>query len=381
MFKKAAALITPLVLVAVTAGAVLLKMHKKERPELIVSGAIESQEIQVGSKVGGRITAVLVAEGDMVAPGQTLVRFDVESLMAEQRLQEARVEQALAYLSKLEAGYRPEEIEQAEAAAGRELAALEALRNGARVQEIEQARFDLAGAKADLENARITHERINSLYLQGVESRQRRDEAHSRLEQASARVASLDQRAALIAEGTRAEELRAAEARYRQARANAQMLRAGYRSEDIADARARVREAQAALARLKIQVAEGEVKAPAACRVETLSVRPGDLMAAGAPIAKLLEQDQLWVQVYVPEPELGRVKVGQRAQVTIDTFPDRSFAGTVERIADEGEFTPRNVLNRSERSHQVFAVKVAVDNSAGLLKPGMAADVRLAVKE
>ena len=124
-------------------------------------------------------------------------------------------------------------------------------------------------------------------------------------------------------------------------------------------------------------MSELEVKAPADAFIEVLQVRPGDLIAAGAPVATLVEVDRLWVRVYVPEPELGFSQLGKEVSITVDSFAKESFKGTIEQISSRGEFTPRNVQTREERTHQVFAVRVRLDNSAKKLRAGMAADVSI----
>ena len=110
--------------------------------------------------------------------------------------------------------------------------------------------------------------------------------------------------------------------------------------------------------------------------IESLDLRPGDLVAANQPVARMLEPSQLWVRVFVPEPQLGRVKVGQRASLTVDTFPGREFAAKVVEIRTQAEYTPRNVQTLDQRMDQVFGVKVSID-PVPELKPGMAATVRL----
>ncbi len=110
--------------------------------------------------------------------------------------------------------------------------------------------------------------------------------------------------------------------------------------------------------------------------IESIDLRPGDLVGANQPVARMLEPSQIWVRVYVPEPELGRVRVGQKAQLTVDTFPKKEFSGRVVEIRTQAEYTPRNVQTLDQRMDQVFGVKVAID-PVPELKPGMAASVRL----
>ncbi|HET9234021.1 MAG TPA: HlyD family efflux transporter periplasmic adaptor subunit, partial [Candidatus Eisenbacteria bacterium] len=151
----------------------------------------------------------------------------------------------------------------------------------------------------------------------------------------------------------------------------------GTRSEDIEAARAMVRRQEERLRLLQHQLEETQILAPSDGVIQSIDIRPGDLVEAGRPVAKLLEPSQLWVRVYVPEPLLGLVQRGQAAWVTVDTWPDRKFPGHVVEISDRAEYTPRNVQTMEQRSDQVFGVKVNVDPTPDL-KPGMAAFVTLA---
>jgi HlyD family secretion protein len=108
-----------------------------------------------------------------------------------------------------------------------------------------------------------------------------------------------------------------------------------------------------------------------------LAVRKGDVLPPGAPVARLHRAGDLWIKVFVPETEMGKVAVGQSAEATVDSFPGKRFRGTVSWIAAQAEFTPRNVQSAEERRHQVFAVKVVVADPDGVFKSGMAAEVVL----
>jgi multidrug resistance efflux pump len=347
---------------------------KKENP---FSGTIETREIRVGSKVGGRVVAALVEEGQEVRAGQPLVRFDVAELEAQRMQAEARIEQQQARLERLERGARPEEKAQARAVTETARANLESIRNWPRPEEIEQARASLAAAEAEVNNAEAAFQRAQKLFSTGDISQQEFDAARFRLDNTRARRNAEKKRLDLLLNGSRKEDIRAAEERYRQAQEAERLVLAGPRAEEIADARAQLSEAKARLEQTKVQIAEGEVRAPATAIVEVLPVRPGDLITPNQTIARLLEKDQIYVRIYVPEPQLGLVSVGQKAKIKVDTFADRAFDGVVEQINSQGEFTPRNVQSRDERNHLVFGVKVRIDNREGKLKPGMAADVTL----
>jgi HlyD family secretion protein len=146
--------------------------------------------------------------------------------------------------------------------------------------------------------------------------------------------------------------------------------------EDIAAAQADLERERQKLAYLERQRQEVVVTAPADGLIESLSLRPGDLVAANQAVATLLEPDQIWVRVFVPETQMGLVRVGQDAAVTVDTFPHRAFHGRVVEIRSQGEYTPRNLQTLEQRSDQVFGVKVQIDPSPEL-KAGMAAIVQL----
>ncbi len=215
-------------------------------------------------------------------------------------------------------------------------AALERARRGPRSEEIARARINWQAAETD-------RKRFEDLLRQGV-------------------VGQRDYDRAQVAEAT--------------ARQTLAELERGTRREDIEAAEAALAQAGQALAHAERQHDELTVESPAAARVESIDLRPGDLLAPNQPVATLLEEDQLWVRVFVPEPKLGLVRLGQPAGVRIDTFPDREFPGRVAEIRHQAEYTPRNVQTLDQRSDQVFGVKVIVD-PAPELRPGMAVLVRL----
>lgn len=348
-----------------------------KKQEAVFSGTIETREIRVGSKVGGRVEAVLVEEGQQVTAGQPIVKFDVAELQTQKEQAEARIEQQQARLERLLHGARPEEKAQAKAATETARASLEAVKTWPRPEEVEQARASLAAAEADLNNANVAFQRTEQLRASGDISQQEYDSAKFRLQNLRARRDAEKKRLDLLLNGSRKEDIRAAEEKFRQAQEAERLVLAGPRAEEIADARAQLAEAQARLEQIKVQLEEGEVKSSAAATVEVLSVRPGDLLTPNQTVARLLEKDQIFVRVFIPEPQLGTVKVGQKAKIKVDSFSDQLFDGVVEQINSQGEFTPRNVQSRDERNHQVFGVKIHIDNREGKLKPGMAADVTL----
>jgi HlyD family secretion protein len=370
--KTAALVVAALILLAVAAS-----LWRSTRPQpLTYSGTVETREIQVGSKVGGRVTAVNVEEGQQVAANAPLVTFEHDELSAQLASAQASAAQAQADYDRLLHGNRPQEIAQADAAAQQAQAQLAEARNGPRPQDIAQAQADYEAAKANATNAADTFNRMQPLVQKDVISHQQFDEYTAQRNATAAQAESARQHLAELQAGTRTEDLQAARDRYSQAAAAATLSHQGFRPTDIASGLARLHAAQAQVAQIDASLREAQLNAPAAGLIETVSIRPGDLVAPGAIVLTMLEPSQLWVKVYVPETDLSRLRIGQGATVAVDSL-HRSFPGAVQEIAAEAEFLPRNVQTRDDREHQVFGVKIHVANPEAVLKSGMSATVQL----
>jgi HlyD family secretion protein len=327
------------------------------------SGTVEARDIRVGSKIAGRIDKVLVREGDTVQAGQVLITFDDRELMAT-------LQQSQASAQKAQRGYRKEEIEQARAAAAAAKAEYEQRKNGYRREDIAAAQADLDRAKADETRSHLDWQRYDALAQKDLVSKQQRDTAEANWKMAQAQSENAQHKLDELKRGYRPEEIAAAQARYEQAAASLAMMERGNRPEDVALANAVYSFEQA-------RFRETQVVAPTAATVEVLDVRPGDLVAPNTPVATLLERDQIYVRIYIPETELGHVQLGQKAEIRVDSFPREIFEGVVEQINQQAEFLPRNVQTREERVHQVFGVKVRINETTGKIRAGMAADVKL----
>lgn len=376
MNRKKIIIIAAAVLLVAAALAIYFAWSARSARNLY-SGTVETREIQIGSKVGGRVTAVPVEEGNSVKSGSLLVRFEDNDLKAQRAQAAAAIDQAQANLDRMVRGNRPEEIEQAEAAAANSRAAFEEAKAGPRQQDIAQAQADYAAAQADAVNAEVSYKRMEKLVATDTISRQDFDNSRDKRDSAAQHAESARQKLAELQAGTRHEDVVSAEARYNQSEAAAVLARKGSRKEDIDSARAQLASAQGKLAQIDVALKEAQLTAPADGVVETVSVRPGDLVPAGRIVVTMLESNQLWVKVYIPETDLARVHVGQSAAIRVDGFSGRVFDGHVGQIASEAEFLPRNVQTPDDRQHQVFAVKVYADNATGVLKSGMSATVRL----
>jgi multidrug resistance efflux pump len=344
---------------------------------LRLPGVVEIQEIKLASKVGGRVKEVHVSEGDLVRAGDVLVSFEVPELTAQRRQCQARLEAALADLDKARNGARPEEREAARAAVEAARARWKRLKAGAREEEIRQARAEVASADADLKQARVDLTRAEQTFGNRAAARADYDQALSTHERSQGRADAARAHLDLLLAGTRVEEIDEAAAELKRYQANYDLLQAGTRVEEIEAARARVSEARARVQELDAQLDEATVRSPGPAVVEVLAVRAGDVVAPNQALLHVLRAEDLWVKVYVPETELGRVRPQQEVEVRIDAYPGQGFAGRVAQIASASEFTPRNVQSVSERRYQVFGVKVHVSAPPGVFKSGIAAEVVL----
>jgi multidrug resistance efflux pump len=341
------------------------------------SGTVEARTIKVGSRVGGRVKEVKVQEGQTVKAGDALVELEPGDLEAQLLAAEGQVLQAQAQLEKLEKGARPEEIEQARARALSATAALQQSKTGARREQIGAMAARLQAQEVALDKAKLDVERIRKLFASGAASVVERDNAEIQLRSATAQRDALSQQLDELKNGVRTEELQQAQARALEAQSAEKLVKAGSRVEDINAARGMLKAAQGKLQSIQVMLSELVIRAPLPARIESLDLRPGDILMPNATAATLVESDQLFVRIYVPETQLGHIKVGQDVPVTVDSFSSKSFRGRVEKINDVGEFSPRNLQTADERADQVFAARIGLLDGREALKAGMAAFIQV----
>jgi HlyD family secretion protein len=341
------------------------------------SGTVEARTISVGSRAGGRIAEVLVREGDHVTAGQSLLRLEPGDLEAQRLQAQGQLDQAQANLEKLEKGARPEEIEEAKARAQTAEAQLLQTRTGARREQILAAQARLSAQEIAAQKAELDAQRFRQLFSRGAAARAELDTAESALQSAMATRDALKQQLDELKNGSRSEELLQATARAKEAQASEQLVRAGSRVEDIKAAQGQLEAAKGRLDAIETMLAELVVKAPRDARVESLDLRPGDILAPNATAATLLEDGQLYVRIYVPETSVGHIRVGQKVPITVDSFPGKSFDGEVEHINSVGEYSPRNLQTADERADQVFATRIGLRSGKDELRAGMAAFIKV----
>jgi HlyD family secretion protein len=309
---------------AALAALVALSCTPKQQG-IVASGTIEAAEVRISSKVGGEVLGLFVGEGDQVSTGQLLVQIDHASLDLQLQQAQAGVELAEAQLHLLAKGARPEDIQQAQEA--------------------------LTQAQENLRLAREDAERIRQLFASGSATQKQREDAEARYVVAQAQFNSAQQALKKIQNLAQPEEIQAARARLEQARIAVQLLQKN--------------------------IQDTAVASPLTGLVTHKLVEAGELVSPGTTMLILSDLSRVELQVYVAEPELGAITLGQAVRVRIDGGPQTEFPGRINFISSEAEFTPKNIQTRDERVKLVYRVKVEVDNPQGILKPGMPADALL----
>jgi HlyD family secretion protein len=323
--RRPARLVVVAIALAVLAGACARK-NGGRAGELVLSGNIEVTDAQLAFKLPGRVAERLVSEGENVKSGQLVARLDDAEQTQELALRRAELAAAKAMLAGLEAGSRPQEIAAAEAA--------------------------VRSAEAERDRARLDFTRQQELLAKAAISSREFEAAQAQLKVAEARAGESAERAKLIKEGPRAE--------------------------DILQARARAEQASATVALAQTRLDNTRLNSPLTGIVLSHNVEPGEYVSAGTPVATVADLAHMWVRVYLNQTDLGRIRHGQKVVVRTDTFPDKRYDGTIGFIASDAEFTPKTVQTPKERVKLVFRVKVDVANPNDELKPGMPADVIIA---
>jgi len=286
------------------------------------SATIEAVEVTVSAKTSGQVERVSVEEGSRVKVGDELAVIDSDALAIQLRQAEAGVDLARSQLDLLLKGARIEDIRQTEEGA-------------------KQAEANLFLAGEDLK-------RIRNLYEKESATAKMKEDAETRFQVAQAQNAAAQQALAKVRRLSRPEEVRAAEARLAQAEAARDLL--------------------------KKTITDATIVSPVSGMVTNKAIEAGEFVGPGTPLLTIADLDAVRLNIYITEVELGRVRLGQRAEITVDSHPGQSLTGTVIFISPEAEFTPKNVQTKEERVKLVYRVKVEIPNPQGILKPGMPAD-------
>ena len=303
------------------------RLTKKSAPtgEVVLSGNIEAHESLVSFKVQGRIIELPIEEGQWVESGALLARLDDADYKQKVRIDEANVRVRQSNLALTLAGTRQQEIKAA-----------------------EQAVLD---AQADLQQKKLDCDRAQRLFAEDAISAQDRDLSDTALKRSQAAFQASQQRYNEALEGSR--------------------------KEDIAIAQANLKQANANLGLSRVNLDYTILRAPSAGVITVRQAELGEVVAPGTPVVTLADLDHIWLRAYIAETDLGRIRWGQEAVITTDTYPGKQYHGRVSFIASEAEFTPKSVQTYKERVSLVYRIKIDIDNPNHELKPGMPADAHI----
>ena len=306
-----------------------------------VSGHVEATEVRLAADAGGRILTLTAKEGDRVTVGQIVLTLDTrDTALAIDRAKAERVA-AETQVKVVQAAARPEDVRQA-------------------ASQIATARADQSAAESELAAAAQDLERFESLLKSNSGSQKQRDDAATRRDVARDRVA-------------------AAQSRVRTAEETLARVRAGARREDVDAARARVDVVTAQIASLEKTLGDATLVSPVGGIVTEKLVEVGETIPPRAPALVVVDLDHAWADVFVPEPVVPMLRIGQPATVFTDAG-GAGLTGTLTFISPKAEFTPRNVQTAEERSKLVYRIRIAVDNKEGILKQGMPVEAELMLR-
>lgn len=311
--------------------------NKKAVNGLEASGTIEAEEINLNAEIGGKITAIKVNQGQLIKSGDLLGHIDSTIPALQVKQAEAAVTAARAKSKETKSGTRSQLIQQAKAS-------------------LQQIGALQSGARKSLDNAEQNLGRIRSLFDSGAAT-----EAQLTAAQTQADVAR--------------SQYQAYAAQYKAAQEQLDLLQSGATAESITMTDAGLAQAEAQLAVARAQLAKTALIAPISGTVTSVDFNRGEVVMPGASILTVADLHNLWITVYIPEKNMGLVKLGQQVEIHTDPYPDKTFAGEVSYISPQAEFTPKNLQTKEERVNMVFAVKIGVKEGQELLKPGLPADV------
>ena len=318
-----------IVLAALIAAGVYLyprfTKSSKTQNETMLSGNIEAHESLVSFKVQGRIVELPVEEGQSVEKDSVLARLDDADYRQRVRIDEASVHVRQSKLALTLAGTREQEI-----------------------RAVQQNMLD---AQVDMQQKKLDYDRAQRLFSEDAVSAQDRDLADTAFRRSQAAFQATQQKYNEALEGSRKEEIAIAEANLKEAHANLGMSR--------------------------VNLDYTVLRAPSAGVITVRQAELGEVVVPGTPVVTLADLDHIWLRAYIAETDLGRVRWGQIAVVTTDTFPGKQYHGRISFIASEAEFTPKSVQTNKERVMLVYRIKIDIDNPNHELKPGMPADAHI----
>ncbi|HYZ84453.1 MAG TPA: HlyD family efflux transporter periplasmic adaptor subunit [Bryobacteraceae bacterium] len=345
-----------------------------------VSGRLEGDDSVIAPKTSGRILQVNGREGDHVEAGQVLAVLDDDQVRAREAAARAAVERALARvtLAQRQIAVLNEQLRE------NQIAVAQALEDAqGRIREAEaqvaSAEAQLAQRQAELDIAEYDREAYTRLAKSGAVAERQAREAISTANARQAAVATAVKQVEAARGSLNTARAAAANPDIQTARASAVQRQIAQQEAEIASAQADAAQARAQLAEAQANRADLRVLAPFSGSIITRSAEPGEVVTAGTPLLRLLDLSKVYLRAYVPEGQIGRVRLGQPARVYLDSDPNKPLEAWVSRIDPEAAFTPENTYFRQDRVKQVVGVKLQLKHGFGYAKPGMPADGEILV--
>ena len=394
------ALVRPLIILLVLGGVTFGLLSYFNRPKtaeglLEVSGRIEGYETNVGAKIGGRVDLVTHREGEHVQLHELIAQVSDDDIQAQLRGAEACIEKAKEQVES--ASDRLQVIQSQIDESGLKVSQSKEDSSGKIHQwesnvsmdeaRLAQSRSELVQAQADFELARIRLERYEFLVSKEAVTRDEYDQVVTTWQSAKALVDA--RRASVLASE---KELKSATAQLASAKSTRlspfiesaaklalekQHMQADH---DLKQAEHEVANAMAGRDQIKANIAYLKILSPIDGIVTARAVEPGAVLVPGQTILSLINLDTVYLRAYVPEGQIGKVRVSQDAKVFLDAHPEKALPGKVIQIDPEGSFTPENIYFKNDRVKQVFGIKIAIEQPGGFAKPGMPADAQIILK-
>jgi HlyD family secretion protein len=353
-----------------------------------VSGNLELTLVDLSFKIAGRMTELNVREGDWVKKGQVIARLDPVQLREQRSRDQAQVSSAQSNYDQLTTSIAfqkatlESEIAARRAEQNQAQAKLDVLLAGSRTQEIQQAEAGVTDAKAQLDLARADWDRAQTLYKNEDISTSQFDQARTKFNSAKAVLDQAEQKLGMVKEGPRKEEIAGARADVARAQANvasaeANRLELLRKEQELVARRSEIERSKAQAAMSQAQLDDTVIVAPLDGVVLVKSAEAGEVLAAGTTIVTIGDLDHPWLRAYVGETDLGRVKLGTKVKLSTDSYPGKTYSGTVSFISSQAEFTPKQIQTKDERVKLVYRIKVDVDNTNHELKNNMPVDAEI----
>ncbi|MDX1919672.1 MAG: efflux RND transporter periplasmic adaptor subunit, partial [Candidatus Caenarcaniphilales bacterium] len=355
--------------------------NKQKNDSLVVSGTLQAAEVQFGSRQGGRVKEVLVEEGQLLTKQQVILNLENDELVSQRNAVEANSEAQSALIKELTNGPRAEELEQARSSYKQSKATYDLTKNGNRVEDINTAKATMESALSEKQRAEQYFKRREALFKEQLITTDQLEEAKKNLTVAEKRYEEAKQQFTKSSKGSRKEEIEESYFNMKSREASYQNLAKGTRSEKIEAERSKLESLKSQLSELDSKVNELEVKSPCYCELGDFEIEPGDLILANQVLGVLIDLNNVWVEAYLPEEVYGKVWPGDKVSISSLTYPGKKFVGKIKHVGLKSEFTPRNIQTIEGRKQQVFKVKVSLDNSKKLFRPGMDLEMRFNFKE